>query len=87
MNGIMNNIIEKPQIWDLHRPPSTSGFTLLEHSSTSSGTVNFQLPEDVIRHLAGRMLNQTNDGAQRLAEVVRDIENEITRRTALRLKG
>lgn len=83
----MIEVVEQAQMWDPHRPPDTTGFTLLEHSCTSTGSCTFSLPEDVICHLAARMLNQTNDGARRLTDTLREIENEIARRTALRLKG
>jgi len=45
------------------------------------------LPEDIICHLAARMLNQTNDGTRRLTDTLCEIENEIARRAAMRLKG
>jgi len=83
----MIEVVERAQCWDLHRAPATSGFTLLEHSSTSTGSSTFSLPEDIICHLAARMLNQTNDGTRRLTDTLREIENEIARRAAMRLKG
>lgn len=86
-SGEPTSIVERALVWELHKPAKTSGFTLTEHAATSQGVLHFALPEEIIAHLVGRMLNQTSDGPQRLLSLMKDVENEIAHRTALRLKG
>lgn len=65
-------------------PPPTSGFTLLEHSYSSTDSVYIQTPEQVILHLVARILH-LGDGPRRVAELSDTLNAKMVELTRTRM--